>query len=110
MGIISTLFTVENAGNGDLIIEDMETSCGCTTVALIVDEVEGPSFGMKGHGPSPDDWSARLAPGEQAQLKVYYDPNFHPGLSGWVTRGIVLRSNDPDTPMKIVTFEVLQVG
>lgn len=106
--VVSTLFTVENTGKGDLIINNMDSSCGCTTAALVVNGVEGPRFSMSGHGTNPRGWSAQLKPGEQAQLKIYYDPNAHPELRGPVTRFIMVFSNDPKNPIVRVFVSATQ--
>ena len=106
--VVSTLFTVENTGRSDLIINNMDSSCGCTTAALIVNGVEGPRFTMSMHGTNPRGWSARLKPGEQAQLKIYYDPNVHPKLRGPVTRFIMVFSNDPRNPIIRVFISATQ--
>ncbi len=95
-GTVTTLMTVKNVGKSDLIINNMDSSCGCTSARLIVDGKEGPKFSMSSHGTNPKDWSATLAPGETAQLKVYYDPTVHRDLRGPVTRTITIFSNDPE--------------
>ncbi len=99
-GIVTTYFTVENKGGSDLVITEMETSCGCTEASLIVNGKEGPRFGMRGHGDWPTGWSARLKPGERAQLKVTYDPNAHGIYVGSFDRIVLIRSNDPEWPTK----------
>ncbi len=106
--VVSTLFTVENTGRSDLIINNMDSSCGCTTAALIVNGVEGPRFSMSMHGTNPRGGSARLKPGEQAQLKIYYDPTVHPELRGPVTRFIMVFSNDPNNPIVRVFVRATQ--
>jgi hypothetical protein len=107
-GTVTTLFDVKNVGDGELVIQDMETSCMCTEAALIVDGVEGPKLGMRGHGARPV-WSARLTPGQEATLKVYYDPTVHAGLRGAVTRVVRLHTNDPKRPYVDVAIELIQV-
>jgi hypothetical protein len=99
-GVVTTFFTVENTGDSDLIITEMETSCGCTAASLIVNGEEGPRFGMRGHGEWPTGWSATLKPREQAQLKVTYDPNAHGIYVGSFDRIVLIRSNDPEWPTK----------
>ena len=108
-GVVTTLFTVKNTGDGELVIRDMETSCMCTEAALIVDGREGPKFGMRGHGARPVGWSARIAPGEEATLKVYYDPTVHSELRGPVTRVVRVYTNDPKRPYVDVAVELIQV-
>jgi len=107
-GVLTAFVTVENLGERDLIINDMETSCGCTTAALIVGGKEGPAFGMRGHGIQPKGWSATIKPGEKAQLKINYDPNVHGTLRGLVTRTIAIYSNDPRNPVMKITVEGYQ--
>jgi len=104
-GVVTTELTLENRGGKELVINGMRTSCGCTQASLIIDGEEGPLFGMHNN---PIGWEARLAPGEQAQLKVYYDPNVHRGLRGPVTREIEIYSNDPRYPVYTVRIELVQ--
>ncbi len=106
-GTITTLFFVRNAGEGKLVITDMETSCMCTEAALIMDGVEGPRLGMRGHGPRPV-WSAELAPGQEATLKVYYDPTVHEELRGPVTRVVRIHTNDPERPYVDIVLDLIQ--
>ncbi|GEM_PF-1251252 len=106
-GTVTTFFTVRNPGDGVLVITDMETSCMCTEVALIVDGVEGPRLGMRGHGPRPE-WSARLNPGEEATLKVYYDPTVHEELRGPVTRVVRVHTNVPTRPYVDILIDLVQ--
>jgi hypothetical protein len=105
-GVVTTLLTLENKGSGDLVINGMWTSCGCTQASLIINGEEGPRFGMHNN---PQDWSATLKPGEVAQLKVYYDPNVHP-VRGHVTRIIEIYSNDPKNPTYRVQIDLMQTG
>ncbi len=109
-GLVTTYYTVENRGAGDLVINEMETSCGCTSAVLIVNGKEGPRFGMRGHGNWPTGWSARLRPSEKAELKVIYDPNAHGFYEGPVERLVILYSNDPKTPEKQIRFTGNQIG
>lgn len=98
-GIASTTFNFINNGKGDLIIDNLTTSCGCTSVSIIYNNNEGPTFTMPGHGKdNPKDWSVAIAPGDTAQVKVYYDPNAHgPQKTDKesITRTISIFSNDP---------------
>jgi len=105
-GVVTTELTVENRGGEELVITGMRTSCGCTQASLIVEGEEGPLFGMHNN---PVGWRARLAPGGQAKLKVYYDPNVHP-VRGPVTRTVEIYSNDPKRPVYRVRIELYQTG
>jgi len=67
---------VRNAGRGDLHIESVTTSCGCTN-ASVEPEV--------------------IPPGGEATLKVRYDSGVHPD-EGPIMRLIYIASDDPDLP------------
>ena len=94
-GIVTVELTVANKGAADLVIREMETSCGCTRAALVIDGRAGPWFGMRGHGEWPTGWSANLRPGQQATLRVQYDPDAHGIYRGAIDRTVVIYSNDP---------------
>ncbi|GBE55958.1 hypothetical protein BMS3Bbin16_00155 [archaeon BMS3Bbin16] len=108
-GVVSTTMTIKNNGGSDLVISDMDSSCGCTSATITKDGVEGPVFGMKMHGKNPVDWSETLLPGETAQLNIYYDPTVHQDLRGAVTRAISIYSNDPNHKISVAKIEVNQV-
>ncbi len=76
-GEIATIeIPIRNLGNGDLIIEAVTTSCGCTS-ASITPEV--------------------IPPGETGTLDIRYDSGAHgPDEVGPVMRQIFIASNDPD--------------
>ncbi|MBU0613508.1 DUF1573 domain-containing protein [Patescibacteria group bacterium] len=105
-GVVSKSFSVENTGTGDLIIDDMVSSCSCTSAALVVNDKEGPRFGMHNN---PKNWSATIKPGETTDLMVYYDPNVHKDFRGSATREITLSTNDENNPEKIVKISLKQV-
>ncbi len=91
-GKVETRFRVENIGASSLIISGMETSCACTTAVLKDEDQESPVFGMHGN---PTDWSTNIESGEESELTVIFDPNFHQNTFGPVTRTISIFSNDP---------------
>jgi len=105
-GLISATFTVRNAGQSDLTISGMETTCGCTTAVLETSEGTSPVFG--GTSPEkPSDWSVVLAPGKEARLIATLDLMFHgPDATGRVRRGISVISNDPLNSRVDVSFVV----
>lgn len=108
-GIVTTLFTLKNEGKSDLVINRLDSSCGCTSAAVVYKGVEGPRFAMAGHGiESPKNWQLTLPAGDQAQVKVYYDPNVHKDLRGAVTREVSIFSNDPVNFESKVTVELNQ--
>ncbi|RMF56179.1 DUF1573 domain-containing protein [Candidatus Woesearchaeota archaeon] len=108
-GVVSGIVKVKNIGNEDLIINNMDTSCGCTSAAMIYNGVEGPRFSMSMHGTNPKDWSLAIPSGKTAELKIYYDPNVHKDLRGPVTRSVSLFSNDPKHKNTEVRINVNQV-
>ncbi len=108
-GLTSTILTIRNDGNADLIIDNMDSSCMCTSASVIYNGKEGPKFNMAMHG-NPQGWSVTIPPGDEAQLKIYYDPNVHGDLRGPVTRTIKVFSNDPLEFEKKVRIELNQVA
>jgi hypothetical protein len=74
---VAQTFPIQNTGDEPLIISSVVTSCGCTTASLS---------------------SSVIPPGQRADLKVAFDPNFHETV-GPVTRLIWLQTNDPDQPL-----------
>lgn len=108
-GIVTVELAVSNAGNGDLIVREMETSCGCTRASLVVNGRAGPWYGMRGHSEWPVGWSARLRPGQQATLRVQYDPDAHGIYRGPIDRIVVIYSNDPRQPQYQVRLTGTQV-
>lgn len=107
-GEVYTRFTLKNVGPTELVLRDMDTSCGCTEAALVVDGREGPRFNMRMHGRNPTNWSARLAPGQEAELVVYYNPQVHPDLRGAVTREVYLFGEDLRAPLATVRIDAYQ--
>jgi len=94
-GVVTANFTVRNAGQSDLTITSLQTTCGCTTAVLKTAQGTSPVFGAN-LAENPMDWSAVLAPGEEALLVVRFDPAFHgTEATGRVKRGISVISNDP---------------
>lgn len=72
--VVATEIAMQNAGNSDLKIEAVTTSCGCTK-AQVQPEV--------------------ISPGGEGRLIIHYDSGAHPD-SGPVQRYIYIASNDPD--------------
>ena len=76
--------TVRNTGRGDLVVETVTTTCGCTTASL--DAMTIPSGGS-------------------ATLHIEFDSGAHgPELTGQVMRQVILISNDPQQPEATVQF------
>lgn len=110
-GAITIFFEIENQGKSNLIIDKLETSCGCTSAAIVYQGKESPKFSMPGHGINEKvkDWQLSLPSNEKAKLKVYYDPNFHQEFKGYAIREISVFSNDPIDFKKTVQIELNQV-
>lgn len=96
-GTVTAEFTIKNEGKSDLVIDKLSSSCGCTSASLVYQGQESPRFYMAGHGYDEPDasWQAAVSPGDEATVKVYYDPTVHPDLTGPVTRTVSIHSNDP---------------
>ncbi len=109
--LATTVFELKNNGRENLIINKLETSCGCTSASIVYQNEESPKFSMPGHGINEDikDWQVSINPGEKAELKVYYDPDVHEDFRGSATREIYIFSNDPIDFEKKVTIELNQV-
>ncbi len=104
-GTVNTLFEITNVGKTDLVINKLETSCGCTSASIVYQGKEGPIFTMPGHSRGgPVNWQIIIPKGEKASLKVYYDPDIHKDFRGTAIREIYVFSNDPinfETKVKI---------
>jgi hypothetical protein len=82
--IISKDITIENIGGAPLIIEEVSTSCGCTTA--VVDQTS-------------------ISPGGKTILRVEFDSGAHgPELTGMLMRQVFLKTNDPSSPEVMVEF------
>jgi len=108
-GTVSAEIPLVNIGEGDVTITALDSSCGCTTARIINHGVEGPIFRMARHGNTPKNWRTVMKPGDQAILKVSYDPTVHPDLRGPATRVVTVYSDDPLTPAQQVRIEVKQI-
>jgi cytochrome c-type biogenesis protein CcmH/NrfF len=105
-GLVNARFTVRNAGQSDLTITGLQTSCGCTTVVLKTTGGTSPIFGANS-ATNPTGWSAVLAPGEEALLIATFDPMAHGGsATGKFRRGISVISDDPLNSRLDVAFDV----
>ncbi len=82
--IVSRDLIVRNVGQADLIVEEVITTCGCTTGAL-------------------DPMT--IPPGGEATLHIEFDSGAHgPELTGELMRQVILVSNDPEAPEATVQF------
>lgn len=74
-GVIDVTFNIVNEGEGELIMGDIVTSCGCTSAKISND---------------------KITPGNSAILTVYFDPSFHEEPLGRISRSIFVPTNDPE--------------
>ena len=68
-------FTIRNFGEAELVIESISTTCGCTAALSA---------------------QRRVAPGGRTALRVTFETRSY---SGTVERQVLVRSNDPKTPL-----------
>lgn len=109
-GEVSAMITISNNGTEALVINNMDTSCGCTSASIVSNGEEGPRFSMSMHGTNPKNWQQVIPPGKSVQLKVYYNPQVHKNLRGVVTRSIYIFSNAPRHRKTEVTITANQVA
>lgn len=108
-GTVSGSVMINNIGNEPLVLKNMDTSCGCTSAAVVKDDVEGPRFSMAMHGTNPKNWKQVIPPGDSVELKIYYNPNVHKELRGSVRRSVFVYSNDPRNKVTEVVINANQV-
>ena len=68
-------FTIRNFGDAELVIEGVSTTCGCTAALSA---------------------QSRVEPGGRTALRVTFETRSY---SGKVERQVLVRSNDPKTPL-----------
>jgi hypothetical protein len=91
-GLVTKTFSVKN-GQGDPVeLAELYTSCMCTTAKIKIGQSDYGPFGMLGHG-AMKMLDQSLAPGQEAQLEVTFDPNAHgPSGIGVIERTVTLKS------------------
>ena len=103
-GNVQTVYEVKNIGETNLKIDNVWTSCMCTTAMLKVGDKASPEFGMHTNSSL---WSEEILPGEKALLEVTFDPAFHgPEGTGQLTRAIYLSTSDPLNKKAEVRFNI----
>jgi hypothetical protein len=87
----SAFFTIKNEGPDPLQLSNVITSCACTTAQLIMGDKQSPAFGM--HNKSA--YVFEVPAGQEAQVKVVFDPLFHgPNGVGAISREVKISTND----------------
>ena len=71
-GVVSKTFNVFNNGSEDVVIDEVLTSCSCTTAKID---------------------KKLLRPGERGALTVIFDPNYHFEDDGRFFRTVTIKSN-----------------
>ena len=84
-GKVETKFIVKNIGVKILEIGEITTSCNCTTASIS---------------------SASIQIGDEAEITVVFDPNFHDEPTGVFRRTVFIPTNDSDKPEAEITIEV----
>jgi hypothetical protein len=72
---LSKEFALRNFGDAELVIEGVSTTCGCTAAIMA---------------------ASKVAPGGSTQLRVTFETR---NYIGKVERQVLVRSNDPKTPV-----------
>lgn len=92
-GLLKHTYEITNKGDGELKINNINTSCHCTTARLKIGDKVSPDFGMES---SFSSWSGKIPAGEKGYLEVIFDPIYH-GSSGVgdAVRAVYFSTNDP---------------
>ena len=102
-GIVEREFTLENRGQNVLKINSIKTSCGCTEAQLVYKSDKSKKFGMH---PNNIIWSQTIEPGDEAILRIFFDPTAHgPEGVGPFRRAVWLESSDPTNKKAEVRIE-----
>jgi hypothetical protein len=88
---VSTNFTITNDGDGDLLLDNISTSCDCTTATLFYKGQPSPTFKMNGN----PDYKFRLHPTDTVRLQVTMDSSYF-SQSGPVYRLVHFSTNEED--------------
>lgn len=108
-GTVEGKITLTNAGEGNLTITKLDSSCGCTSASVTNNGKKGPVFGMSHGENTHPGWSTVIPPGEKAVLNIYYNPQVHAEMRGPVTRAVTIYSDDPLRPVQEVKVSANQV-
>ncbi|PIS04686.1 MAG: hypothetical protein COT81_05190 [Candidatus Buchananbacteria bacterium CG10_big_fil_rev_8_21_14_0_10_42_9] len=107
-GNVSHMYEVKNEGNEPVRIEEIYTSCMCTTASIIgADGTRRGRFGMKGHGLSGAA-NYEVMPGKSVIIEAVFDPAAHgPSGVGLARRSIYLETNSQTQPKVELRFQAL---
>lgn len=95
-GLVTKAFSVKNEQTEPIKLSELYTSCMCTEAKIKIGSEQFGPFGMLGHG-AMKMLNQSLAPGQEAQLEVTFDPNAHgPSGIGVIERVVTLKSDKGD--------------
>ncbi len=95
-GLVTKSFKVRNDQTGEIDLSTVYTSCMCTSAKIIIEGQEYGPFGMQGHG-AMKMLNKKLFPGQEAELRVTFDPNAHgPSGIGVIERSVSMQSSAGD--------------
>ncbi len=84
--VTERVFTVSNIGQGILVIQGVDATCGCSAAAIGKDT---------------------LAPGESTSVQFSYDPRTYGEQGKQIVKSFLVRSNDPLVPLAEVKITAL---
>lgn len=106
-GKVFHTFKIKNTGSEQLNITKIYTSCMCTEASFVKGDVRQGAFGMLGMSYIPTINQA-LAPNEEAQIEVVFDPGAHgPAGLGKIERSVFLEKSTGDKLELKITAEVV---
>lgn len=94
--------TIKNIGTKPLNLSNFSTSCGCTTVELIMEGESSPKFSLH----NQPNWQKELEVDQAAILKITYQPSLMP-VEGEVERTVLFKTNDPDNLNVEINFKAI---
>lgn len=91
--------TIKNTGAKTLEINNVITSCMCTSAKVKIADEISEEFDMH----TVSSWLGKIEPGREGELLIKFDPSVHE-IHGTVSRTIQINTNDPDRPLATVKF------
>lgn len=100
--VVTRDFPIKNTGNKPVQIQNINSSCGCTSGKIIYKDFTSKEFSM--HVQS--GYVTEIAPGDTATMRLTYRPATMP-VYGAVTREVYVTTNDPDKPRLIFSIKAI---
>lgn len=99
-GKVSYRFKIQNSNDEPYPINQIYTSCMCTSATLLMNSKRIGPFGMPGHGLAPKI-NEILGAGEEAEVEVAFDPAAHgPAGVGTIERSVFVES-EKGSPLEL---------